>query len=471
MKNSAAKDYWRHVSSKEHPFRITSITLSHIRGIGSPQTDISSGSFLAICGHNGSGKTTLLRCIQACLHENSGSSPSPELKQHIDGNVTLTVVEHGTTHRVTFCIPDYKREGPAFENVYYLEPSADAPELIRRLRNTIDLDEIVEANEPRQIPPDLYSYAIGKKYDRVTAFEIEIGENPIPYFNVQANGAEYCSEAMGLGEFSVFYLLWFLDFVPKNSVVLIEEPEAFISPRSQAAIANILAKFTDEKRLFMVITTHSPQILGQIPLQCVRVLIREGSTCSLRHATERAEHLAVLGVQTTPMRVAFVEDIAAHYALEAALREFSPWVLNGLSIVRGGSWSNILCTLNGIPRSGHPMEFLAVLDADRKEKGDECEWPLLFMPGDAPPDVQMVDVVRVNVDDFSAHLHINPETVRVVVSSLTGTDPHDWPHEFAKAVSLDIAYVLRAMAACWVKDERWVDEAKKLSQVIGTTTS
>lgn len=470
MKSSAARDHWRHVSGNNHPFRISQISLSGIRGIGSPQTNLPRGSFLAICGHNGSGKTTLLRYIQACLHKETGDKLSAELQQVGVGSVVLEVEDKGTTHRVEFSIPGLIRSGPTFENVFYLEPSADAPAIVRKLRNTVDLAEIVETAEPREFATDLYSYAVGKKYDRVTAYELEIGDSTIPYFVVEAYGSTYCSEAMGLGEFSMFYLMWWLDFVPRHSLVLIEEPEAFISPRSQAAVANVLAKFTDEKRLFTVMTTHSPLVLGQIPLPCLRVLVRDGGTCNLLTATDEAEHLAVLGIHKPPMRTAFVEDIAAHYALEAALREFTPGALKNLSIVRGGSWNRVLTTLNGIPTDGHPMDFLCVLDADRKGKGDTCAWPLLFMPGDGPPDYQMVDAVQVNLSRFSTHLNISESTVGVHNSNLEGTDSHDWPHEFAKATSIEVVTVFRAMAACWVVDPRWSDEAKKLTQAIVEST-
>lgn len=198
----------------------------------------------------------------------------------------------------------------------------------------------------------------------------------------------------------------------------------------------------------------------------MRVLVRTGGTCNLIPATDEAEHLAVLGVQKPPMRIAFVEDIAAHYALEAVLREFAPGMLKKLSIVRGGSCNKILATLGGIPTDGHPMNFLCVLDADRKEQGDVCAWPLLFMPGNGPPDSQMVDAVLNNLTQFSAQLNIGEDTVAVHTANLVGADPHDWPHEFAKATSIETISVFRAMAACWVKDARWSGEANDLSQTI-----
>lgn len=466
MKSSAARDHWRHVCSNNHPFRISTVNLDSIRGIGKPGTVVNQGSFLAICGHNGSGKTTLLRCIQACLDQRAGQTPSLELQQLDDGKVTLEVYSMGEHHQIELNIPRFNRDGPSFKDIYYLEPSADTPELIKKLRTTTDLEEIIETAEPRDLETELFSYAVGKVYDRVTAYEIEIGDGMIPYFVVEANGSTYRSESMGMGEFSIFYLLWFLDFVPNNSLILIEEPEAFISPRAQAAVANVIARHTDKKRLFTVMTTHSPLILYQVPPSCVRVLARNGDTCNLLEVTDESEHLAVLGVQNPKMCIALVEDIAAQYALDAALRKFAPGVLKSLSIVRAGSWNEILKTLDGIPTDGHPMDFLSVLDADQKSKGLKSNWPILFMPGESPPDYQMLEAVRQNSKLFAESLTTTEAYANLHIGNLEGVNPHDWPHEFVKATKIDLPTVFRSMAVCWLVDGRWEKEAGELSRAI-----
>ena len=446
--------------------RLASIELEKIRGLGGPRTAIPAGQFIAVCGHNGSGKTTLLRCIEACLREGGDRELIPELGQDFEGRITIGVEHRGKESQVTFSLPQGSRDGPTFEDIYYFQPSAETPNRVRVLRNTPDLDEIIETAEPLQVESGLFSYLVGKTYERVTVYEIEVDDGVSPYYRVEAHGATYGSEAMGLGEFSMFYLLWWLNSLPRESVVLIEEPEAFISPRSQSAVADVLVKFTEEKRLFCLTTTHSPMVLNSVPQSCIRVLVRDGPECALVVPSEHDEHLAVLGVERTSIGIAFVEDMCAHYLLESALQKFAPSVLRAFSIVRGGSWSDILRTLNGIPVDGHPKSFVGVLDADQRDSELKSAWPLYFLPGEGPPDGQVCDAVQSNKDRFAECLNRDATSVRGFMANLHGVDAHDWPHEFAKQSRIDVITVVRAMAQCWVQDERWAGGAEELASAL-----
>jgi energy-coupling factor transporter ATP-binding protein EcfA2 len=466
VRRARAEDHWRRVCERHGSLRLASIQLENIRGLGGPNTAIPVGQFIAVCGHNGSGKTTLLRCIEACLREDMRLEAVPELGQTFDGKITLGVEHRGEQAHVTYSLPRGFRDGRTVEGVYYFQPSADTPDLIRILRETPDLEEIIETAEPRQVDSHLFSYLVGKTYERITVYEIEVGEDTSPYYKVEAHGATYGSEAMGLGEFSMFYLLWWLDSLPRESLVLIEEPEAFISPRSQSAVANALVKFTDEKRLFCLTTTHSPMLLNSVPPDCIRVLVRNGPECELVQPSEYDEHLAVLGVERTSIGILFVEDMLAQYALESALEQYAPSVLRAFSIVRGGSWSDILTTLNGIPVDGHPKSFVGVLDADQRDSNRECKWPLYYLPGDGAPDRQLCEAVYSNMDGFAEGLNRRSENISMQMANLHGIDPHDWPHEFARQSGIEVIAVAKAMARCWVRDERWAKGAEELASAL-----
>jgi hypothetical protein len=75
-----------------------------------------------------------------------------------------------------------------------------------------NLNELIEAEMPREASDEergLLSYIIGKDYQSCETFELDLNSyGIIPYFKVISAGAEYGSEAMGLGEIFVHYLLY-----------------------------------------------------------------------------------------------------------------------------------------------------------------------------------------------------------------------------------------------------------------------
>lgn len=92
-------------------------------------------------------------------------------------------------------------------------------------------------------------------------FTIEESGIERPFFEVRAGNTTYDSRSVGLGELASFYLWWSLKRVSPNTVLLVEEPESYLSPMCQAAFADVLAKYTVQKKPFVILTTHSPEII------------------------------------------------------------------------------------------------------------------------------------------------------------------------------------------------------------------
>jgi ABC-type iron transport system FetAB ATPase subunit len=471
VKTAALKDNWKHVAERKHPFRISSILIQGIRGVGNLSTQIDSGTLLAIVGGNGSGKTTLLKCIHACIGGEIEGGPlgysAPDLASITEGTVRVEVIYNGKTYTAEYCIADGISVRSELGDVYYFEPSASAPSVMKCLREAPDLEELVEASGFRDVDPDLYTFAVGREYSEVRVSEVEIGSGIAPYFEVDCQGVKYSSQDMGLGEFAIFHLIWLLEYVPKSALVLIEEPEAIISPRSQVAVADIIAKFTDEKRLFTVFTTHSPQVLSRVPVSAMRILVRHGSSCELIAANGRDAYCAVLGITRPPTGIVFVEDLAAQHMVQAAIREFAPSLLTRLSVVRLSGDSTVLSTLAGIPRLGHPMNFVGLLDGDSADKGFMSNWPLHYLPGNRPPDLHMLDATLSDLETFSHCLGMDIGAVRLHVSSLAGFDPHDWPHEYARSSGANLQSVFEAMGTCWARNASWDASGRTLCIELG----
>jgi len=58
---------------------------------------------------------------------------------------------------------------------------------------------------------------------------------------------------------------------PKNSVILIDEPEITLHPKLQQEIINIYKNIGENNQF--IITTHSPHVLGAVENKCIRLLV------------------------------------------------------------------------------------------------------------------------------------------------------------------------------------------------------
>ena len=133
-----------------------------------------------------------------------------------------------------------------------------------------NFNDLVEPLTPIELTApelDRLNYVVGKNYARCQLFEIpEYADfDRFPYFRVTANGVEYASDAMGQGELSLLIMLWVLRDLKPNSILVLEEPESHVSPRSQAALMNVIAEACSQKGLWVIVTTHSPTVVARIP--------------------------------------------------------------------------------------------------------------------------------------------------------------------------------------------------------------
>src|ERR1019366_10504144 len=69
---------------------------------------------------------------------------------------------------------------------------------------------------------------------------------------------------MGTGELAIFFFWWSIERASRDAVLLIEEPETYLSPGSQEALCNFLIQAAVEKHLTLVVTSHSPKIISSL---------------------------------------------------------------------------------------------------------------------------------------------------------------------------------------------------------------
>ena len=129
-------------------------------------------------------------------------------------------------------------------------------------------EELLEAEEPYKFSKaqvEELSELVGKEYLSWSSYEISDQEKTfVPVFfkiSESEKQIEYDSTGMGIGEHFIVYMYYILEKLDNNTILIIEEPESYISVLSQRHFMNYLAKIISDKKISVVITSHWLSIL------------------------------------------------------------------------------------------------------------------------------------------------------------------------------------------------------------------
>lgn len=476
MRYARAKDHWRGVKEiKKFRNRLTSIELADVTGLGTGRLEFESG-ITVIVGRNGAGKSTLLHLVYQLLVGVPASGGGRRVVRPKDGILQANFECEGRPHEKLQEYPiQHDKVVPSVvaDSVSFLEPGTFGPDLLTKIEAQTNFGEMLEGLEPATWKSENIkqaSYIMGRDYQSVEVLEInEWLEIPVPFFRVKWSDVEYDSLDMGMGEFCVFYTLWFLHTVKRNQILLIEEPEAFLSPHAQVALMDVIAEAASDKQLFVLATSHSPHVIQNVDIESIRILSARESPNFVTTLRDRPELLSVLGMSPPRNGQILVEDRAAADFLSRLLGRRCPHILSTLNIVGVGSVDDIIKVLNLLPPDNNPLCFIGVLDGDMREKHKDTKtgWTLLFLPSSVPPDELLKKAAFSNIEHFTELVGAT-ESFRLILEGTEGTDHHDWILELARQSSMNGESLRAAAFQCWELDENGKAEADELCEELRT---
>jgi predicted ATPase len=464
VRRAKLDDHWRHVCERPSPTRLDSVSFEGLSCLRDGTIHFRSG-INAIVGANGVGKSTLLAAIAELL----AGKPTTDALGHssklagsrirgvvsqIGTAVNLEIVQAGEGEREAVAA---KFEGTS----RWLEPSYTATQYCKQIHSDQNFDDNLEPLSPivlSQDELDVASYIVGKTYTSCKIFEVaEYAEfERMPYFKVTADGTTYGSEAMGQGELSLMLVYWTLRDLPKRSILILEEPETHVSPKSQSALMDIVAKFCDEKNLWIVVTTHSPSIVTRVPRANLRLISRGAGPAEVLDSPTNTQIAFLLGGGVAYRGVFLVEDQAAKGFLITLLQELDPDLSAQFEICVTGSDGQISAALTAMPKTRHWLRILGVYDGDTRGKVDASnfKWPATFLPSEVSPEELLIRGLQQHDDRpdlLGQEINRSPEVVGLAFNAADGKDPHDWIFEVAKVATVDYETVLRGMLRIWLQ--------------------
>lgn len=458
MRQAEIERMWKRLYARSGTSKLERVTFDNVLGLGSGTIEFS-GPLTAICGGNGVGKTTLLDTIRAALNPSTPPDPLAS-KVRFAGcklGARFATRDKASELAVSFAPDGQVSTEDEIIGVHWIDPGFLGAKLKRLFSEMQNLEELLEALSPRELPDkerQILSYMVGKDYDACLIYEIEDYNNEptIPYFRVTAGGVTYGSEMMGLGEMSLHLLYWYLETVTQDAVILIEEPETHISPRSQSALLDILVKFSLEKQLCTILTTHSPAIVCKIPNEHVRLLFRHlGAVNIISNPSDSALHTSV-GIEQRRAGVLLVEDRTAKAFLSAWLEHYDHTILQVYEIIDVGSEGQIVAALKGLPKFSD-IRIIGVFDGDMRAKDATYNFPHAFLPGDTAPEQLLRSTANSRAAALAERAHCTLEHMLLNLAELAGQDHHDWLVQLSKSLNKSQEWLLSELVALWLESE------------------
>jgi predicted ATPase len=458
------EDYWRKTFERPYSTRYESLAFENLRCVGQGAIAFTRG-ITAIVGGNGVGKSTLISAVAEVLQD-AGAVLSTEGQARVVGSRLTGRLVEGDAEKTIGIEQDAGgvrlRSGDELNaEASWLEPAYLAYKTRAQVIGDENFDDLLESLSPIELAGEelgLAAYITGKEYTSCSIFEIEEygGFERFPYFRVAANGQAYDTKSMGQGELALLVTLWMVRDLTDNSILVLEEPETHVSPRSQSALMTFIASQCAKKGLWVIVTTHSPVVIKRIPRTNVRLLVRDGGQISIVDNPHRHQVASILGGAFGYEAVLLVEDNAGKYFALALLEELDADLARQFEIVPCGSDGQVIAATKSFPRTRRWLSVIGALDGDQRDKEiGETVWPVTFLPGNRAPEALLKECLDVanGSEEFAALIQKTGPDVAAARQSAAGMDIHDWLITVGRGLGLSQEEMIRRLATLWLRGE------------------
>ncbi len=462
MKSAEVEDAWRHLRSN------TKRGLASISMRWAGIDRLTDGSirirhqFSIVCGENGVGKSTLLHLLFNALVPASRRNEGAVMVREDFGMIEHLGVELGlrlANPAFSLIDVDGARDHFAADDalrVRLFDPAVYLPAVLGLIHSDANFQEYLEQFGSREYDPNELadaSYLVGKDYERIEVVEVDgLGNFGVfPYFWATTDGRRFGSESMGFGELSLLLMHWILCRMPKSSVLLLEEPETFVAPKSQRRLTNIAARTAVERDLLILATTHSPSVASQFLREEMTYVSRAGNVVSIHSPPPSG--VVDRRLELVPARrvLWIVEDALASRTLEYFLNLAELSEISDILIV--GDNTNVKTITGRGKPVGRKFVFHGIVDGDERERGVVATAVLDILPGSVRPEALIRAYVKgTSVGILSEVLKVPADQIAIAKASSAGNNDHQWLHDFRAELGLTLEDLIPRLLSGWANE-------------------
>jgi len=445
------------------PKRLDWVEIDNIRGWKGQRIRFPF-PIVAISGENGSGKSTI---IQACAsvyqkYQSTGSVKQKGTKYASDffpktfwDEIASATIRFGYTEGKATKEGSIRKHTERWKGnverpirpVQFLDLSRTLPISGRTGYAKIAKSTHVEASAETFDETRLgrLSNILGHKYDQAKMAIADVDpDRPIPV--LQRSNSAYSGYHQGQGETTIAELIQ-VD-LPKYGLILIDEIESSLHPRAQRRLIRDLATVCREQELQIILTTHSPYVLEELPKEARLQMFEQDGVRQAMIGVSPEFALTRMDDVQHPECELYVEDEAARTLVMEILSQRDRDLAARVFITAYGAASVGYQLGQMVAKKRFPRAVGVFLDGDCK-LGDGC----FVLPGeDAPERVVFDALAKINWGDLWVRLIRDTSIVTdSCEASLALTDHHDWIPEAAKRLLVGGNILWHAMCAEWVK--------------------
>jgi predicted ATPase len=258
------------------------------------------------------------------------------------------------------------------------------------------------------------------------------------------HGSVYSGFHQGAGETTMAELLQ-ADF-PQNSLVLIDEVESSLHPRSQRRLIRDLAERCRERELQIIMTTHSPFILDELPQRARAYIVETNAGRRILYGV--SPEFAMSKMDDVPQYECdlYVEDNRAKTLLIEIMAAHRPDLVLRCRVVPYGAASVGLALGIMVSQDRFPRPTCVFLDADQPASNG-C----VVLPGDDTPEQVVFTALKsqnwLRVAERVGRPHAS--VADACSNAMTLADHHDWVTQAATSLRLGGDTLWQAMASEW----------------------
>ena len=302
------------------------------------------------------------------------------------------------------------------------------------------------------------SYASGR--EAIT--DIGGGKRPVPVLSI--NGKDISAFHLGAGEFTMTELLQKLQtHVPRNSLILIDEVETSLHPRAQRKLMRDLADRSRVNEWQIILTTHSPYVLGELPPVARGYIMTTGGQKQVVFGVSPDYAMTKMDDEIHHECDVYVEDNRAKIMVQEALVAYAPEFLDRIRITAFGTASvgQALGQMASTGRFNRPS--VVFLDGDQADSVG-CS----ILPGEDAPERVVFDSLRAKqwtlldakiCRDFA-------ELSDACNRAMTESDHHGWVHSVAKSMHIGSDTLWESMCGQWASNCLSKDDAEAICDPI-----
>lgn len=416
---------------------------------------------VAVVGENGSGKSTLLKaatCVYDQAKKDKKFYPSaffvPTHWDAVKGVNLVYRVKRGTDVESYSVSKPTKRwsypEKPPFRDVFLLDISRTLPldasvgyaRIAKLAANEIESAEINDDFRTR------LSHVLGRTYKKARFATSNVDPNRQVGL-LEREWGEVSQFHQGAGEDATLDLFRTLQNVPNHSLLVIDEVEASLHPRAQRRLIRFLLWLSRIKRVQVILSTHSPYVLEELPQEARILLLPGPQGISIVYGVSPEFALSRLDDEVHPDIHIFVEDRNAGIWLREIFASSvdTSELLRRIEIDPVGP-ANVVGMLGTLGKAKKlPYNSLAITDGDHPYP--DCQ----KLPGDlAPERIVFNGLKALNWARLSDRFGIGAGTLFTVLDdALLEPDHHKWPTVVGDQVAKSSTSVWESLCTEWCK--------------------